>query len=158
MDFEGRRLDRHRGLQKDHFSEALERASVASDAERVSVNPPKMDLWPRNPDSSDDGDPRSAQEKPVEVGVWDSPPATREEEAQYYGVHLHTESNPLGLHSHLKSGGEIGGGHSHGPQNRFGVHHHRSEIKDMVQLDGPHTHEGCSFPDGGHAHMPSNFG
>jgi hypothetical protein len=152
------KLDDQKGIQIDHFSDALERAGVKADeTEHISVNPPKTDLWPRMPGSSDDGDPYSSSVKPEGVAVWSKPPATKEEEATYYGVHIHDESNPLGLHTHVP-GGTPGGGHSHGPQNRLGVHHHRTDSPDMVQLDGPHTHEGCNFPDGGHNHAPSNFG
>ena len=150
-DITERNLDRNRGLQKDAFTEALKRASVrASDDE-------KEDVWPRTMDSSDVGDPYGYQLKPKGVTSWDHKPSTPQEESLYYGVHIHTESNPLGLHTHIP-GSKIGGGHSHGPQNRFGAHHHRIGSQDMTIVDGDHTHDGKNYPDGGHEHCPDNFG
>lgn len=157
-DISERNLDRNRGMQHGTFADALQRAGVsASEKDKVSVNPPDSDVWPRTMDSSDQGDPYGSQVKPKGVPVWTRPPATPDEEALYYGVHLHSESNPLGLHTHVPGGGATGG-HSHGPQNRMGAHHHRGDSPDMAMLDGGHTHEGKNFPDGGHDHCPENFG
>lgn len=156
---ERKNLDRNRGLQSEAFAEALKRAGLArgSEGEHVSVNPPASDLWPREGGSSDTGDPYGYQMKPKGVPVWKHPPVSPQEEALYYGVHLHSESNPLGLHTHVK-GGKAGGGHSHGPQNRFGCHHHRGDQPEITMLDGKHTHDGKNYPDGCHEHMPENFG
>ena len=116
------------------------------------------DLWPRTPGSSDTGDPYDGILKPLNVPYWSKPPSTDEEKALYYGVHIHTETNPLGLHSHVP-GGKMSGGHSHGPSNRFGVHHHKAqEIRNMTNVDGCHIHEGNNYPDGCHKHSPENFG
>jgi hypothetical protein len=154
---ERRYLERNRGIQPDAFSEAMKRAGTASEKEKVSVNPPGSDVWPRTPSSSDSDDPYSSQVKPKGVPVWNHPPATEAEEALYYGVHIHSESNPLGLHTHVP-GGKLSGGHSHGPQNVFGGHHHRGNIPDMAMVDGNHTHDGKNYPNGSHEHCPENFG
>jgi hypothetical protein len=129
-----------------------------------SVNPPQTDIWPRLPDSSDQGDPFGSKVKPKNVKVWTKKPSTDEEWAIYKGLHIHTEDNPLGLHTHIP-GGTLGGGHTHGPQNRFGVHHHKEINEDELtitsnfNLDGHHTHEdGENFPCGDHKHDPENFG
>jgi hypothetical protein len=156
-----RHLDRNRGIQADKLAEALGKAvAVPVDSDpgrRVSVNPPHTDLWPREPGGTDPGDPYGYAVKPAGTPVWSRPPATPEEEALYYGVHLHSESNPLGLHTHVP-GGELRGGHSHSPQNRFGSHHHSASPPDMAGLDGKHTHDGKHYPDGCHEHHPDNFG
>ena len=153
-----RNLDRDRGIQPETFSELLTRAGHG-EKEQVSVNPPDSDVWPRRPGSDDRGDPYGSQIKPKGVPVWTHKPVTPAEEALYYGDHIHSESNPLGLHTHVP-GGSLSGGHSHSPQNIFGVHHHKddSTYTGPVSLDGTHTHEGKNYPDGSHDHEPDNFG
>lgn len=169
--------DRDKGFLHDAFEETLRRAgSIAkrpefddfasaedvrqavADGDLNCKDDCKTEIWPRQPGSSDTGDPRGHLVKPTATSKWTHPPATDEEKALYHGVHMHTESNPLGLHTH-NPGGKLSGGHSHGPQNRFGVHHHKSE-KPLygVNLDGAHTHEGRNHPDGCHDHIPENFG
>jgi hypothetical protein len=148
MNFVRRDLDRNRGLQHSDFSELLKKASSEYDYD---------DGVRRNP-GTDIADPYGSQKKPENVPVWDSVPVTPEEEAIYWGKHIHSESNPLGLHSHVK-GGTPSGGHSHGPQNRFGSHHHKTETPLYgITLDGSHIHDGANHPDGGHLHCPENFG
>jgi len=150
LDPRKRNMDRNRGLQADGFSAALKKAGADyTDMDEEGVR--------RNP-GTDIADPYGSQVKPKGVPVWDHPPLTPAEEAMYYGVHIHSESNPMGLHSHVP-GGSPGGGHSHGPQNRFGSHHHKTETPlHGISLDGSHTHDGANHPDGTHSHCPENFG
>lgn len=147
--------DRNRGLQSDAFSDALKKAAGSNP---VIVQSPKHGGVPETP-GTDIADPYGSILKPKNVPVWDHHPATPAEEAIYMGTHIHAESNPLGLHSHV-IGGKISGGHSHGPQNRFGGHHHRSGAIEMsISIDGSHVHEaGTNHPDGEHTHVPENFG
>jgi hypothetical protein len=156
-----RYLDRNRGIQADKLAEAIGKAIAVpvndSPDRRVSVNPNHKDLWPRQPGGTDTGDPYGYHVKPAGTPTWDRPPVGPEEEALYYGVHIHTESNPLGLHTHVP-GGKLLGAHSHSPQNRFGGHHHAPNPPDMSGLDGHHTHDGKHYPDGKHEHCPDNFG
>jgi hypothetical protein len=150
MNFVRKFLDRHRGIQHDHFKDALGKASADYDNEEQACQP-------RTP-GTDIVDPYGSQVKPKNVPTWSKPPMTPQEEAIYYGNHVHNESNPMGLHSHVP-GGSPGGGHSHGPQNRYGSHHHKSETPLYgITLDGSHTHNGANFPDGQHNHCPENFG
>ncbi len=151
LDPSKRNMDRNRGLQAKDFGDALSRADDHYSEE-------DMKGGVRSTPGTDIADPYGSQMKPQGVPVWDRPPVTPEEEAIYYGVHIHSESNPLGLHSHVK-GGTSSGGHSHGPQNRFGSHHHKTE-KPLygITLDGVHTHDGANYPDGSHGHCPENFG
>jgi hypothetical protein len=146
--------EENRGLNKDMFGDAMDRAGASED-------PQEMDKLYVQPGYHKNGtpkdDPYGAGKKPAGVPVWDHAPATPAEEALYYGTHIHSESNPLGLHSHVP-GGTQGGGHNHGPQNRFGAHHHKSAPGGMVQLDGEHEHGGVNYPDGKHDHAPENFG
>lgn len=146
-------LDRNRGIQPDSFSEALKRAK----SEEIVVESEHFGV-PETP-GTDIADPYGSILKPKNVPVWDHYPATPEECAIYGGVHIHDESNPLGLHSHV-IGGKLSGGHSHGPQNRFGSHHHRKQAIEMsITIDGSHVHEhGRNHPDGEHEHCPENFG
>lgn len=147
LDPRKRPMDRNRGLQADGFAEALQRAAGDYDEPGVRSTP-----------GTDIADPYGSQVKPKGVPVWDHPPLTPAEEAVYYGVHIHSESNPLGLHSHVP-GGTSAGGHSHGPQNRFGSHHHKTETPLYgITVDGVHTHDGANHPDGTHNHCPENFG
>ncbi len=95
---------------------------------------------------------------------WNYPPVTDEDKAIYQGLHIHTESNPLGLHTHLK-GGKLGGGHTHSPQNRVGGHTHKDiDLKDAkyprgYSIDGHHVHHhNENKPGGPHTHHPENFG
>ena len=152
---ERRHNAKRRGISIDDLSSAAERAYVEGKSNKYG------NFWPRTPGGSDSGDPYDSQIKPKDVPVWDHAPATPAEEDLYYGVHLHSESNPLGLHTHVP-GGSMAGGHTHGPQNRFGVHHHQSVADNPEQyaetVDGKHTHEGNNFPDGNHDHLPINFG
>jgi hypothetical protein len=148
----GYRNFRGRGLQ----STALEKALVGAGVKQSEAN--HSDKWPRLPGSAETGDPYGYHVKPEGVPYWDQPPSTEEEWNLYYGVHIHSESNPLGLHTHIR-GGKMGGGHTHGPQNRFGVHHHKTEeVQVNTTGDGHHTHEGENFPGGKHNHRPENFG
>lgn len=141
-----RGLDKERGMQIDAFYDALKR-SHAGDDHGVRETP-----------GTDIADPYGSQIKPKNVPVWDHVPVTPEEEAKYFGVHIHSESNPLGLHSHVL-GGTPAGGHSHSPQNRFGVHHHMKIVPLYgINLDGSHVHDGENCPAGGHEHCPENFG
>lgn len=152
LDPRKRNMDRNRGLQSNSFCDALQKAGAECLPEELGeggVN--------RTP-GTDIADPYGSQVKPKGVPVWDHPPINAEEEAIYYGNHIHSESNPLGLHSHVK-GGKPSGGHSHGPQNRFGSHHHKTETPLYgISLDGSHVHDGANYPDGCHNHCPENFG
>jgi hypothetical protein len=164
------KTDKDRGFNGDHLAEALESAEDMRSDENfdnfVGVEKFKQakansdeGYWPRLPGSAD-VDPRGHILKPTNTKHWDRVPATPAEQAVYHGLHIHTTDNPLGLHSHV-IGGTMGGGHSHGPQNRFGVHHHRDEDGSIAapQLDGRHTHEaGDNMPSGSHEHRPENFG
>lgn len=147
------RWDKNRGLQHAAFSDALKQANgghiAPEDEHKGGVR--------RNP-GTDIADPYGSLLKPTNVPVWDHPPLTPAEEALYFGVHIHSESNPLGLHTHI-TGGTAGGGHSHGPQNRFGSHTHQVGIPLYGrQLDGSHVHDGENMPAGPHTHCPENFG
>lgn len=105
-------------------------------------------------------DPYGSEVKPQGVPVWKKVPETPAEKSLYYGDHIHDESNPLGLHTHVP-GGAMGGGHTHGPDNPHGQHFHGENIKQYggKTLDGRHIHEvGKNMPCGGHEHMPENFG
>lgn len=148
-------LDRNRGLQSDAFSDALKKAGAGNP---VITDKIKHGGVPETP-GTDIADPYGSLLKPRNVPVWDHHPATPEEEAIYGGTHIHSESNPLGLHSHV-IGGKLSGGHSHGPQNRFGAHHHQAgKIEMSISIDGSHVHEaGRNHPDGEHEHCPENFG
>lgn len=146
--------DRNRGLQHDTFGDALKRAQsgfgeVSDELGEGGVR--------KNP-GTDIADPYGSQIKPKNVSVWEKPPMNAKEEAIYFGLHIHSESNPLGLHSHVK-GGKVAGSHSHGPQNRFGLHHHKMEMPLYgISLDGSHVHDGENAPAGSHNHCPENFG
>jgi len=146
---------RPRGVSIDDLSSAAERAHVEAGSKKYG------NVWPRTPGGDDSGDPYDSSMKPKNVPVWDHTPATPAEEDLYYGTHMHTESNPFGLHTHVP-GGTLEGGHTHSPSNRFGVHHHQSSADNPEQyaetLDGRHTHEGANHPDGRHCHLPENFG
>ena len=139
----------------DDLSSAADRAYVQAEYDKYK------NVWPRTPGGSDTGDPYDSKIKPKNVPVWDHVPANEEEKSLYYGVHLHSESNPLGLHTHVP-GGKMAGAHTHGPQNRFGVHHHQNAEDNPENyaetLDGRHVHDGHNFPDGCHEHLPINFG
>lgn len=163
--------DKDKGIQKHQFGEALKRAvedikdpefnkySTGNDYLKSKANgdSEKHDKWPRTSDSADPGDPYGFRIKPKNVPYWTKPPISDAEKAIYCGLHIHSESNPLGLHSHIP-GGELSGGHTHGPQNRFGAHHHKKEkIREMVSVDGVHAHAGANHPDGAHDHCPENF-
>jgi hypothetical protein len=146
LDPSKRPLDRNRGLQADSFSEALKRSSGDSYMKEGVPRTPGTDI----------ADPYGSQVKPKDVPVWTKTPVSPEEEMAYYGLHIHDESNPLGLHSHVM-GGKPSGGHSHGPQNRFGSHTHKESGYGIV--DGSHTHEAAvNMPCGPHNHCPENFG
>lgn len=166
--------NKNKGFLGDNLQKALERSgnlashkdfdsfATAQDFKKIvgneGENTYEEEFWPRLPGSSDTGDPYGYKIKPEVNSKWTRPPSSDEEKALYYGVHIHTESNPLGLHTH-NPGGKLSGGHSHGPQNRFGVHHHKDEeILHGISLDGKHIHEGKHYPDGKHEHCPENFG
>ena len=144
--------DKNRGFQHSFFSEALKKSINNKMPDELGEG------GVRETPGTDIADPYGSKLKPKNVPVWDKPPMSDEEKAIYYGKHIHSESNPLGLHSHVP-GGKIGGGHSHGPQNRFGAHHHKN-IKPIygISLDGSHVHDGENHPCGGHVHCPENFG
>jgi hypothetical protein len=125
---------------------------IKSRAEHVGEPGEGCNVWPETPGSSDTGSGYDHAVKPKGVPAWSRMPASDAEKALYYGVHIHSESNPLGLHTHVP-GGQMSGGHSHGPQNRLGVHTHT----ESGSLDGKHVHK-HNHPDGGHSHMPENFG
>ena len=120
----------------------------------------------KNTDSSDPGDMHGDGIKP-DTKYWTKIPITEEEKAIYYGLHFHSLDNKFGLHTHIP-GGELSGGHTHGPQNRMGAHHHRDvnldpdpKIQDppMIPIDGYHVHHtGQNMPSGPHNHVPGNFG
>jgi hypothetical protein len=152
---DGRHRSKQRGITLNDLSDAAERAFTEGKYGCYK------NVWPRTPGGSDSGDPYDSQMKPKDVPVWDHVPATPAEEELYYGAHIHSESNPLGLHTHVP-GGTLAGGHTHGPQNRFGVHHHQGSEDNPESyaetLDGKHLHEGANFPDGNHEHLPENFG
>lgn len=148
-------LDRNRGIQNESFSEAMRRAHA--DVGCVPSDELGEGGVRRNP-GTDIADPYGSIVKPKNIPVWNHAPMTPEEEALYYGMHIHSESNPLGLHTHIK-GGKARGGHSHGPQNRFGSHHHKKEkLINGISVDGSHVHDGENHPAGGHCHCPENFG
>jgi hypothetical protein len=140
--------DRNRGLQHSTFAESLKRANADDDYDEGVPKTPGTDI----------ADPYGTSVKPKGVPVWDTAPITPQEEEIYYGTHIHSESNPLGLHTHVKSG-KLAGGHSHGPQNRFGSHYHGDkDPKYGVSLDGSHVHShGVNMPCGKHTHCPENF-
>lgn len=162
--------NRFPGFNPDAFDNALKKAqalsnddifkrsATAKDYEKVVDD--KDGYWDRTGDSSDPGDPFGYEIKPKNVRVWEKIPVTEEEKAIYNGLHIHTESNPFGLHSHFP-GGTLNGGHTHSPSNRFGVHTH-ADIEDedgLYSVDGQHTHErGENMPCGPHKHVPENFG
>lgn len=150
--WERKYLPRNRGLQADAFSDAMKKAGVAK------ANGDESKGIPKTP-GTDIADPYGLSMKPKGVPVWDHCPVDDKEEAIYYGKHIHAESNPLGLHSHI-IGGKLTGGHSHGPQNRTGAHHHKKDAIEMsISIDGSHVHDvGCNHPDGWHEHCPENFG
>lgn len=149
--------DKNRGLQANSFAEAMQKAGLAKGEERVITDPVKHAGVPQTP-GTDIADPYGSAIKPKNVPVWDHHPANEAEEAIYLGTHIHSESNPLGLHSHV-IGGSLSGAHSHGPQNRFGGHHHKKDAGSMSMIDGSHVHEaGRNHPDGEHEHCPENFG
>jgi hypothetical protein len=98
---------------------------------------------------------------------WDRPVTSPEDQALYYGFHIHTKDNMYGLHAHYP-GGPLGGGHRHTAQNKQGYHTHRYNNDEllqfkfarpgvMIQLDGPHVHQ-QNAPDGKHTHSEENFG
>jgi len=152
LDPRKRNIDRNRGLQSIGFTDALKRAASNNLPDELGEG------GVRSTPGTDIADPYGSYIKPKNVPTWDKAPSNEEEEALYYGVHIHNESNPLGLHTHIK-GGTLGGGHSHGPQNRFGSHHHKTEIPLYgISLDGVHTHDGENHPAGCHNHCPENFG
>lgn len=145
--------DRNRGLNADSFGDALDRAGASDDP----VEMDKLVVYPGyHKNGTPPEDPYGHKIKPKGVPHWDHAPATPQEEAIYYGTHIHSESNPLGLHSHVP-GGKPGGAHSHGPQNRFGCHHHKADIGQGTDIDGDHEHGGVNYPDGKHEHAPENF-
>ncbi len=118
--------------------------------------------WPRVSDSAEPGDEYGHAVKPASKH-WESPPLSEADKAIYYGYHIHSESNPLGLHTHLK-GGMSGGAHTHGPQNRLGGHTHKNiDLKDKqypggYSIDGHHYHDyNENKPGGPHTHNPENF-
>lgn len=161
--------DNFPGLNPDVFDNALKKAKELSDDPRMHRAATSQDYdkivanhagyWPRTSDSSDPGDPFGYKIKPHNVKVWETVPSTEAEKAAYYGLHIHTESNPFGLHSHFP-GGKLSGGHTHSPSNRFGVHTHLDHEDDdvMYSVDGNHTHErGENMPCGPHTHVPENF-
>ena len=150
--WERKYLDKNRGLQHDSFVDALQKIRANHDTEELGEGGVR-----RNP-GTDIADPYGVSIKPKGVPVWDHAPVSPEEEAIYYGVHIHSESNPLGLHTHI-IGGKLTGAHSHSPQNRFGAHHHRSEeVIYGINVDGAHVHDGENAPCGHHNHDPKNFG
>ena len=146
------RWDKNRGLNQDMFSGALEKAAGDIGFENEA---PVKDVFHKNGIPAED--PYGHQLKPKGVPVWSHPPSTPAEEALYHGVHIHSESNPLGLHTHVP-GGKSGGAHTHSPSNRFGTHHHKRNPGDMTDVDGHHEHGGVNYPDGKHDHHPENFG
>lgn len=153
--WERKYLDRNRGLQPSSFSDGLKNVRAAFP---TIVDKMKHGGVPETP-GTDIADPYGSSLKPKGIPVWNHHPATPKEEAIYMGTHIHSESNPLGLHSHVV-GGKLSGGHSHGPQNRYGAHHHKKgTIEISVSIDGSHVHEhGRNHPDGEHEHCPENFG
>jgi len=54
------------------------------------------------------------------------------------GDHVHSESNPLGLHSHA-AGRPLDGSHIHTPQNPMGEHFH-GPLAGMRLAHGAHLH------------------
>lgn len=121
-------LDRYRGLQPEEFGNVLAKIKPSVKVKKTKDNP-----------------------------SWNNVPLTPKEESIYFGVHIHNESNPLGLHTHI-IGGKLGGGHSHGPQNRFGDHTHKiDKFLYGTNLDGSHTHDMSNCPAGAHDHIPENF-
>ena len=121
------------------------------------------EVWPRVSDSANPGDERGHAVIP-QGKQWDSVPVTEKDKAIYDGLHIHTQSNPTGLHTHLK-GGKLGGAHTHGPQNPLGGHTHKDiDVKDIkyprgYSIDGHHYHgHNENKPGGCHTHHPENFG
>lgn len=105
-------------------------------------------------------DPYGSIVKPKGVPVWKKVPETDAEKSLYYGDHIHSEDNPLGLHTHVP-GGSLAGGHTHGPDNPHGQHYHGDNPNQYGgrTIDGRHIHEvGKNMPCGSHEHMPQNFG
>lgn len=113
----------------------------------------------RYPGGSNPDDPRSSIKKPAGK-YWTKVPETEGEKSIYFGLHIHTQENPLGLHSHIP-GGPLSGGHTHGPGNKYGEHFHGPNAQDrnMVTIDGKHIHKlGENMPSGPHEHCPELFG
>jgi hypothetical protein len=72
------------------------------------------------------------------------------------GLHIHDESNPLGMHGH-KQGDPSDGGHTHTPENPGGVHAHGELAgQAMTRHNGWHMHEDGGL--GGHHHKEDNLG
>lgn len=116
--------------------------------------------WETNPEDVSERD----HLVPADGKYWAYPPITEEDKAIYYGLHIHSASNPFGLHTHVK-GGKLSGAHTHSPQNRLGGHTHKDiDVKDKkyprgYSIDGHHYHEmNENKPGGPHGHHPENFG
>ncbi len=108
---------------------------------------------------SDVQDPYGSAVKPKGVPYWDKVPETEAEKSLYQGVHIHSEDNPLGLHTHIP-GGKLGGGHGHSPSNPHGVHFHGPDLTGTQghSVDGRHIHKvNQNMPAGPHEHQPGNF-
>ncbi len=164
---------RRRGFGGCAFEDALARAKTEADATPELSSELTVagagykdqrdhdDSVPRTSDSADPGD-RTGHEVKPDAPYWTSVPVTEEEKTIYYGRHIHTPDNPLGLHSHVP-GGPLLGGHTHGPQNRLGAHHHKEVSDDAADpkaymIDGHHVHQtGTNMPCGSHEHVPENF-
>lgn len=166
-----------RAFSGDTFDVALSKAKESFDnppsiksrtvADDYSEPREEDDSVPRTSDSSDPGDP-NGHEKKLAGHYWSHPPISEQDKVIYYGLHIHSIDNKFGLHSHIP-GGPLSGGHSHGPQNRLGAHHHH-EVKTLsdkekvtrdpqgYMLDGYHVHNDPNMPTGSHPHDPRNFG
>jgi|KBSSwiStaDraftv2_1062776.scaffolds.fasta_scaffold00065_16 hypothetical protein len=144
----------------DVFKSAADRIKEPGFYNKGTRSPSQF--WPRTSDSAEPGDEHSHIVKP-QGKEWTYVPVTEEDKAIYDGLHIHTQSNPTGMHTHLK-GGKSGGAHTHSPQNPLGGHTHKDiDVKDRTNpqgfsIDGHHYHDyNENKPGGQHTHHPENF-
>lgn len=160
LDPKSRNYDRNKGLNADSLEQALNKATAYTRTLPDKDN----NIWERMPGSSDDADQYGNILKPKNSNIWQEPVLTEEDCAIYEGIHIHSSTNPMGLHSHLK-GGKLGGAHGHGPSNRMGQHTHKDIPTDAANynrgytIDGDHIHPmNSNKPCGPHNHSNETFG
>lgn len=158
---------KNKGISYDSLIEALDKVESTSKDPNFERCTTANDYYktqgskntPKDPGTSDPSDPFAHIIKPTSK-VWEKPILTAEDEAIYYGLHIHSSTNPFGLHSHFP-GGTLTGAHTHGPVNKYGVHTHKETVDPYgpTMLDGKHVHKlGANAPCGKHVHeIPENF-